>query len=563
MASKRFWFAVFFFFLSVAFAYWGQVVRANGSGWEAEYYNNEWFGGSPALTRNDSSINFEWNQGSPHPSLRADNFSVRWRTQLQVPSNGRYRFYAKGDDRIKLYVDGNQVLNIASPGQSSAELSLTKGTHPVYVQYIEYTQGASVKVEITRLDGQPSPTQTPTPTSSNAPTIYSFTMDPSRIMPDQRTTITLRWQTNANNVSVYYIDAKGHRNTLGYHDTGNGSQIYITDNPDWITHFVLEATTGNRTTQQILSVLCSPSAWFFPRGIDECPSNIAQSELMAWQTFERGVMVWRKNVGIWVIYNTPQGWKVQADSWNEGMPEDSNPGLTAPSGYYKPIRGFGKVWQNNDIRNLLGWATAPESTYMGFVQYLDRNNTRATYLSGNNSLVYVLMPSGQQWGTFRLGDAPVKPGDTSPVATPTPVPTVRPTPVATPSNPSIYLGNWAVCYYRNPWLGETGQYCTTESQINYNWQDRSPYPSVIPSDNFSARWKQKLTLAAPQKYHVEMSADDVMSFFINRQLTMDVKHNEGTKTFDITLQRGEHFLNVEFKEYAGQARAYFYMVPVP
>ena len=557
MNKKRFWF-VLLCLGCLVLAYWGQAVMASGSGWDAEYFNNEWFGGNPVLTRNDPAIDFNWHQGAPHPSLPADKFSVRWRTQLQVPSAGRYRFYAKGDDRIKLYVDGNQVLSIASPGENSAELSLTAGVHPVYVQYIEYSKESSIKVAITRLDStQPTPTRPTTnptvnpTTNPNAPTVYSFTMEPARVMPDQRTTITLRWQTNASKVALYYIDAKGNRNVVGFHDTANGSQIYITDNPDWITHFVLEATTGNRTTQKIVSVLCSSSAWFFSRGLEECPSNVAQSEAMASQTFEHGLMIWRKNVGIWVIYNSPQGWKIQADTWNEGMPEDSNPSLTPPAGYYKPIRGFGKVWQNNEIRGLLGWATSRESSYMGFVQYLDRSNTRTVYLSGNNSMVYALMPSGQQWGSFRLGDAPVKPNNPS-VATPTPV------------SSSIYLGNWSACYYTNQWLGEAGQYCTTDARINFDWRANSPYSTHnIPADNFSVRWKQKLTLLAPQKYRVEMSADDVMSFFINRQLTMDVKHNEGTKSFEITLQRGDHFLNVEFKEYAGQARAYFNMVPVP
>jgi len=102
----------------------------------------------------------------------------------------------------------------------------------------------------------------------------------------------------------------------------------------------------------------------------------------AFQPFEKGFMVWlgdRKRIWIAACCTStiPLGgrWLVFDDTWSEGMPED-DPSITPPSGLYQPRRGFGLVWRTlsdysygGTIREMLGWASAPEQGYTAHVEY--------------------------------------------------------------------------------------------------------------------------------------------------------------------------------------------------
>src|SRR5690606_17339884 len=44
--------------------------------WRGDYFTNRNLAGNPAVTRNDTEINFNWGTGSPASGIPADNFSV-------------------------------------------------------------------------------------------------------------------------------------------------------------------------------------------------------------------------------------------------------------------------------------------------------------------------------------------------------------------------------------------------------------------------------------------------------------------------------------------------------
>ena len=69
--------------------------------WRGEYFNNATLSGSPAFTRNDNQIDFNWGGGSPGSGVAADNFSVRWSRDINLDA-GRYRFTTTTDDGVRL-----------------------------------------------------------------------------------------------------------------------------------------------------------------------------------------------------------------------------------------------------------------------------------------------------------------------------------------------------------------------------------------------------------------------------------------------------------------------------
>jgi len=116
--------------------------------WEGEYFANPEIRGAPVLTRTDEAINFRWGTEAPAPGVPADNFSVRWTTR-RVFDEGDYRFYARADDGVRVYVGGQLVLD-AWQGKAGVltrgDVHLAAGVHHVRVEYREGTGEAWVTV---------------------------------------------------------------------------------------------------------------------------------------------------------------------------------------------------------------------------------------------------------------------------------------------------------------------------------------------------------------------------------------------------------------------------------
>lgn len=77
------------------------------AGWAAEYYANKTLSGSPALTRTDPDVAFDWGNGSPGAGIPVDNFSARW-TRALTFQDGVYQFTTNSDDGTRVFVDGTK-----------------------------------------------------------------------------------------------------------------------------------------------------------------------------------------------------------------------------------------------------------------------------------------------------------------------------------------------------------------------------------------------------------------------------------------------------------------------
>ncbi len=112
------------------------------------YYNNLDLSGTPALVRTDNQINFNWLYTSPGQSLAPRRFSVRWQGNFSF-GDGAYTFTVIASDGVRIYIDGNPILDRWRDGAPSIYTSrqiLTQGTHLITVEYYEATGNAIAQV---------------------------------------------------------------------------------------------------------------------------------------------------------------------------------------------------------------------------------------------------------------------------------------------------------------------------------------------------------------------------------------------------------------------------------
>lgn len=123
--------------------------------WRGQYYDNVNLSGPPVFTEIDPAIDFDWRSSSPAPEqLGTDRFSVRWSATLDL-APGRYRFTATADDGVRLYIDGERVIDefvVQSAQTYSVERAIADGQADVVMEYFENTGQAVAKLTWTQVD---------------------------------------------------------------------------------------------------------------------------------------------------------------------------------------------------------------------------------------------------------------------------------------------------------------------------------------------------------------------------------------------------------------------------
>jgi subtilisin family serine protease len=97
------------------------------------------------LTRTDPTVNFDWGTGSPQRKISNDTFAVRWTGQVETRYATEYVFSVEADDGIRVWVDGQLVLDYWFSQwvkRDSTPVALTAGRHDIQIDYFEGNQGA-------------------------------------------------------------------------------------------------------------------------------------------------------------------------------------------------------------------------------------------------------------------------------------------------------------------------------------------------------------------------------------------------------------------------------------
>lgn len=117
--------------------------------WRGEYFSNPSLAGEPLLLHEEPTLDLNWVLDSPLPGIPNDNFSVRWTRQLNF-EGGDYRFFAEADDGIRVYLDGNMIIDewheFVPVTYSGDVAGLPAGPHTLKVEYYESGSLARVKV---------------------------------------------------------------------------------------------------------------------------------------------------------------------------------------------------------------------------------------------------------------------------------------------------------------------------------------------------------------------------------------------------------------------------------
>lgn len=127
--------------------------------WRGEYWANKNLSGTPQLVRNDRKIDFNWGLSAPDPSLPDEEFSARW-TRIIDFEPGVYRLYARADDGVRVYVDGQRKLDhwrLSGADRTYQTDVVLDGTHTIVVEYYEDHLGAEIHFWYERIGNLPEP----------------------------------------------------------------------------------------------------------------------------------------------------------------------------------------------------------------------------------------------------------------------------------------------------------------------------------------------------------------------------------------------------------------------
>ncbi|MDP9039421.1 MAG: glycoside hydrolase family 3 C-terminal domain-containing protein [Acidobacteriota bacterium] len=121
-----------------------------GFGLKGEYFGSKDFSGTPAVTRVDPQIDFDWNAAAPGAGLARDVYSVRWTGVIAAPSAGDVVFAVRtphcspchDDEAVRVYLDGKQVTDLRIDKEGARGLSASP-----FAMHFADTKAHALKVE--------------------------------------------------------------------------------------------------------------------------------------------------------------------------------------------------------------------------------------------------------------------------------------------------------------------------------------------------------------------------------------------------------------------------------
>jgi hypothetical protein len=520
--------------------WWQRVISYPD--WKGEYWANPRFEGRPALTRNDAGpdgttgLEYDWEYGAPAVGVPADDFSARWTRKVTL-GEGVYRFHAAMDDGIRLYVDGEQVIDEWREGarrERVAERWLSAGEHSLRVDYFERSGVASVAVWWEKIDshpdwrgeywrnrdlrGDPELTRSvPSAAPHGGLDLYWGFNAPSSKLPKDG--FSARWTRRV------AFEEGTYRFRVAADD---GARLYI--DGERILDRWREGPRQEWTVDRWLSAgQHTLRLEYFEVG-GEALVSLRWENLSTYPAWKGEYWPNRDLEGEPVL--------VRNDSAPDGsLGVDFNWEMSSP-GEGIPVDGFSVRWTRRlyfegGVYRFTAWVDDGVRMYVGDRGVLDAWTDHALHKVTNEAR----LGRGVHTVTIEyydsVFDAQVRVGWER---------------VEEESYPE-----WKGEYWDNRDLAGAPTLVRNDRHLDFSWGKRSPAAS-LPIDGFSARWTREERFAR-SVYRFYVHADDGVKVYIDGDKVLDEWHNAEGAVYDFTRQMGgEHDLRVDYYEDAGDAR---------
>jgi glucose/arabinose dehydrogenase len=192
--------------------------------------------GSPDLERDDGTLDFDWDDGSPGAPIGSNRFVARWTKTVSL-SAGLYRFSGVHDDGMRAYVDDVPVVNDWSAGNTSfsVDKQMTGGTHQLRVEYFESGGGAKAEFTYDRIG--PVGTSAPSDGGYQAEYFANTDLSGTPVLTRQDSAVDFNWADGApgdgvpaNNFSARWTKSLVVTEDISYEFTvtvDDGARLYV------------------------------------------------------------------------------------------------------------------------------------------------------------------------------------------------------------------------------------------------------------------------------------------------------------------------------------------------
>jgi len=125
---------------------WSFAVTTGEGGLKGEYFNNVSLSGTPAFTRIDPNVNFNWGAEGPGAPLQSDGWSARWTADLITFAPDTYTFFVNSEGGTRLWIDGRRIINVwashVAAKYPSQPTPLEEGIHSLRLEYADWDRDA-------------------------------------------------------------------------------------------------------------------------------------------------------------------------------------------------------------------------------------------------------------------------------------------------------------------------------------------------------------------------------------------------------------------------------------